>query len=75
MARGTAHKLVMISREELERMRRLAAQEMTAPNLREERNKMLREKSLAKKKNWPNTLEAIRDKKVLLYNNFHLHYI
>lgn len=57
--------VVSIDKHELERMRRLALPEKGFLNEREERNGLLREKSLAKKKNWPNTLEAIRNKKVI----------
>jgi hypothetical protein len=54
-----------ISRSELERIRRLAmGDEASTANPRAEKNRLLREKSQEKKKNWPNTLDAIRNKKV-----------
>jgi hypothetical protein len=55
---------VTISKDDLERMRRLTLSDSDHHNLRHEKNKILREMSLTKRKNWPNTLEAIRDKKV-----------
>lgn len=59
---------VMISRDELERMRRLAMEDNIGTNLRAEKNRVLRERSLAKKKGWSNTLEAIRDRKACHYH-------
>jgi hypothetical protein len=38
--------------------------EASTANPRAEKNRLLREKSQEKKKNWPNTLDAIRNKKV-----------
>lgn len=56
---------VVISRDELDRMRRLALEEDLGSNLRKDKVRELRERSLAKKKGWSNTLEAIRDRKAL----------
>ena len=55
---------VLISREELERMRRLAMEDGIGNNLHAQKTRVLRERSLVKKKGWSNTLEAIRDRKV-----------
>ena len=57
--------VVSISRNELERMRKLAQMESVNGMEKEAKTRLLRELSLEKKQNWPNTLEAIRNKKVI----------
>ena len=55
---------MLLSKQELARMRGLASEVVVNGNAREEKLAQLRLKSQEKKKHWPNTLEAIRDKNI-----------